>query len=80
MAETTNKQPSDEEEEEDYMGDLSQFLPPETTAPSKSSVKDLQDILIKLREEYQYCLFCGCQYESMEALLSNCPGTNEDDH
>ncbi|CAL5376325.1 unnamed protein product [Camellia sinensis] len=37
MAETTNK-PSDEEEE-DYMGDLSQFLPPETTAPSKSSVK-----------------------------------------
>ncbi|CAL5374633.1 unnamed protein product [Camellia sinensis] len=41
MAETTNKQPSDEEEEEeeeDYMGDLSQFLPPETTAPSKSSV------------------------------------------
>ncbi|CAL5374613.1 unnamed protein product [Camellia sinensis] len=44
MAETTNKQPSDEEEEEeeeeeDYMGDLSQFLPPETTAPSKSSVK-----------------------------------------
>ncbi|CAL5374629.1 unnamed protein product [Camellia sinensis] len=42
--------------------------------------EDLQDILIKLREEYQYCLFCGCQYESMEALLSNCPGTNEDDH
>ncbi|CAL5328204.1 unnamed protein product [Camellia sinensis] len=42
MAETTNKQPSDEEEEEkeeDYIGDLSQFLPPETTAPSKSSVK-----------------------------------------
>ncbi|GMP97150.1 hypothetical protein CsSME_00045517 [Camellia sinensis var. sinensis] len=42
--------------------------------------EDLQDILIKLREEYQYCLFCGCQYELMEALLSNCPGTNEDDH
>ncbi|CAL5374615.1 unnamed protein product [Camellia sinensis] len=42
MAETTNKQPSDEEEEEkeeDYIGDLSQFLPPETTAPSKSLVK-----------------------------------------
>ncbi|THG03604.1 hypothetical protein TEA_006949 [Camellia sinensis var. sinensis] len=42
MAETTNKQPSDEEEEEkeeDYIGDLSQFLPPETTTPSKSSAK-----------------------------------------
>ncbi|KAM7524574.1 hypothetical protein LguiA_014476 [Lonicera macranthoides] len=42
--------------------------------------EDLQDILMKLREEYQYCLFCGCRYESMEALLSNCPGTDEDDH
>ncbi|XP_022766779.1 G patch domain-containing protein 11 [Durio zibethinus] len=41
---------------------------------------DLQDILMKLRDEYQYCPFCGFQYESMEALLSNCPGTNEDDH
>ncbi|KAK6945359.1 G-patch domain, partial [Dillenia turbinata] len=36
--------------------------------------EDLQNILMKLREEYQYCLFCGCRYESMEALLSNCPG------
>ncbi|KAK9289295.1 hypothetical protein L1049_007450 [Liquidambar formosana] len=42
--------------------------------------EDLQDILMKLRDEFQYCLFCGCQYESMEALLSNCPGINEDDH
>ncbi|XP_028105386.1 G patch domain-containing protein 11-like isoform X1 [Camellia sinensis] len=24
--------------------------------------EDLQDILIKLREEYRYCLFCGCQH------------------
>ncbi|KAH7842542.1 hypothetical protein Vadar_006572 [Vaccinium darrowii] len=42
--------------------------------------EDLQLILMKLREEYQYCLFCGCRYESMEALSSNCPGTDEDDH
>ncbi|KAF3442624.1 hypothetical protein FNV43_RR16540 [Rhamnella rubrinervis] len=42
--------------------------------------EDLQDILMTLREEHRYCLFCGCQYESMEALLSNCPGTSEDDH
>ncbi|MBA0830155.1 hypothetical protein Goarm_014699 [Gossypium armourianum] len=41
---------------------------------------DLQDIVMKLRDEYQYCPFCGFQYESMEALLSSCPGTNEDDH
>ncbi|KAK8600703.1 hypothetical protein V6N13_059559 [Hibiscus sabdariffa] len=42
--------------------------------------EDLQDILMKLREEYQYCPFCGFRYESMESLLSSCPGTNEDDH
>lgn len=42
--------------------------------------EDLQDIVMKLRDEYQYCPFCGFQYESMEALLSSCPGTNEDDH
>ncbi|XP_021770403.1 G patch domain-containing protein 11-like [Chenopodium quinoa] len=42
--------------------------------------EDLLVLLEKLREEHYYCLFCGCQYESMEALLSNCPGLNEDDH
>ncbi|XP_021724005.1 G patch domain-containing protein 11-like [Chenopodium quinoa] len=42
--------------------------------------EDLLELLEKLREEHRYCLFCGCQYESMEALLSNCPGRNEDDH
>ncbi|KAG2686963.1 hypothetical protein I3760_09G031400 [Carya illinoinensis] len=42
--------------------------------------EDLLDILMKLRDEHQYCLFCGCRYESMESLLANCPGTDEDDH
>ncbi|KAK9157073.1 hypothetical protein Scep_003647 [Stephania cephalantha] len=42
--------------------------------------EDLQNILMKLRDEHRYCLFCGCQYESTEALLSNCPGIDEDDH
>ncbi|PON81039.1 G-patch domain containing protein [Trema orientale] len=46
----------------------------------REEMKDLQDILMKLREEHRYCLFCGFQYESMESLLSNCPGTDEDDH
>ncbi|XP_031487287.1 uncharacterized protein LOC116255561 isoform X1 [Nymphaea colorata] len=41
--------------------------------------EDLQELLSKLRDEHFYCLYCGCQYESMEALLSNCPG-DEDDH
>ncbi|PKI42872.1 G patch domain-containing protein 11 [Punica granatum] len=42
--------------------------------------EDLLMILTKLREEHNYCLFCGCQYESKEELLSYCPGTDEDDH
>ncbi|CAO2831819.1 unnamed protein product [Amaranthus hypochondriacus] len=42
--------------------------------------EDLLELLVKLREEHYYCLFCGCQYESAEALASNCPGLNEDDH
>ncbi|KAG6743806.1 hypothetical protein POTOM_052508 [Populus tomentosa] len=43
-------------------------------------MQDLQELLMKLRDEYQYCPFCGFQYETVEALLSNCPGINEDDH
>ncbi|GMN55912.1 hypothetical protein TIFTF001_025043 [Ficus carica] len=44
------------------------------------TAEDLLEILMKLRDEHRYCLFCGFQYESMEALLANCPGTDEDDH
>lgn len=42
--------------------------------------EDLEDILLKLRDEHRYCLFCGYQYDSMESLQSNCPGISEDDH
>ncbi|XP_061348886.1 uncharacterized protein LOC133294250 [Gastrolobium bilobum] len=42
--------------------------------------EDLHELLMKLRDEFNYCLFCGCRYESKDALLANCPGTNEDDH
>ncbi|KAG5379722.1 hypothetical protein IGI04_027564 [Brassica rapa subsp. trilocularis] len=42
--------------------------------------EDLEEVLMKLRDEHRYCPFCGFQYETSEALLSNCPGVNEDDH
>ncbi|XP_072974076.1 uncharacterized protein [Typha angustifolia] len=42
--------------------------------------EDLHDILMKLRDQHCYCLYCGCQYESAEALAVDCPGPNEDDH
>lgn len=93
-------------------------------------MQDLLNILMKLRDQFHYCLFCGCkvkkivsnnsnysdhfwdpsvlncrynyaafimtisdvlnlhviccpctfQYESVEALMSECPGIDEDDH
>ncbi|XVE96073.1 hypothetical protein REPUB_Repub02eG0190000 [Reevesia pubescens] len=64
------KKNEDEEEEEERQDEEEEEVTEE----------DLLDILIKLRDEYQYCPFCGFRYESMEALLSSCPGTNEDDH
>ncbi|XP_020583012.1 G patch domain-containing protein 11 [Phalaenopsis equestris] len=42
--------------------------------------EDLREILIKLREEQYYCLYCGFQYESEAALQSSCPGLHEEDH
>ncbi|KAL3637278.1 hypothetical protein CASFOL_019577 [Castilleja foliolosa] len=42
--------------------------------------EDLLNILLKLRNEFHYCLFCGCQYDTVKEIESNCPGINEDDH
>ncbi|EGG04158.1 uncharacterized protein MELLADRAFT_89632 [Melampsora larici-populina 98AG31] len=33
-----------------------------------------------LRQEYFYCIWCGCQYDSLEELNQECPGEDEDDH
>ncbi|XP_039126559.1 G patch domain-containing protein 11-like [Dioscorea cayenensis subsp. rotundata] len=42
--------------------------------------EDLHGLLLKLRDEYLYCLYCGCKYESMETMLNDCPGPHEEDH
>ncbi|PWZ41799.1 hypothetical protein Zm00014a_015452 [Zea mays] len=36
--------------------------------------EDLQNILSKFRDQYQYCLYCGCKYESPEVLANECSG------
>ncbi|CAA6661595.1 unnamed protein product [Spirodela intermedia] len=36
--------------------------------------EDLQNLLMKLRSEHHYCLYCGCKYESAEALETHCRG------
>ncbi|KAK0520938.1 hypothetical protein OC834_006846 [Tilletia horrida] len=33
-----------------------------------------------LRSQLQYCLFCGCAYNSEEDMQAHCPGELEDDH
>jgi len=40
----------------------------------------LSCILAYLREQYFYCIWCGCQYQSSEELANECPGEEEDDH
>ncbi|OIW07407.1 hypothetical protein TanjilG_10242 [Lupinus angustifolius] len=55
-------------------------LEDEEEEEEKITEEELHDVLMKLRDDFNYCLFCGCKYESKDALLDNCPGTNEDDH
>jgi hypothetical protein len=38
----------------------------------------LQKVLVFLREQYRYCLYCG--YEYPEAEMEGCPGVTEEDH
>ncbi|KAL7098020.1 hypothetical protein ACP275_10G179400 [Erythranthe tilingii] len=68
IVEVEKKEDEDEEKEE------------EEEEEEEITEEDLLNILLKLRDEYRYCLFCGCQYETMAALISDCPGIDEDDH
>ncbi|KAH7288498.1 hypothetical protein KP509_31G028600 [Ceratopteris richardii] len=52
----------------------------EDESEEEIELQDLLDLLQRLRTEYFYCLYCGCQYESHDALLNNCPGLEEEDH
>ena len=38
----------------------------------------LQKLLVFLREQYHYCLYCG--YEYPDAQLEGCPGVTEEEH
>ncbi|GFQ05447.1 g patch domain-containing protein 11 [Phtheirospermum japonicum] len=65
VVEVEKKDEDNEEEEEDE---------------EEITQEDLLNILLRLRNEFHYCLFCGCQYDTVEELESNCPGISEDDH
>ncbi|THH33774.1 hypothetical protein EUX98_g412 [Antrodiella citrinella] len=53
----------------------------ECTAFLRLSAKDrLSLVLDYLRDRYQYCFWCGTQYDDVEDLAANCPGPEEDAH
>ena len=43
-------------------------------------LEQLDSSLLYLRDTYRYCLFCGCQYEDQNDMMTSCPGINEEDH
>ncbi|CAG8538546.1 3868_t:CDS:2 [Funneliformis caledonium] len=42
--------------------------------------EQLDCVLRYLREKYQYCFWCGCEYGSAEEMDQECPGYEEEDH
>ena len=72
----------DEDDNSDIKVNLSS-----TTENEDKEVKDninhsdrLLECLNYLRNTYNYCLFCGCQYSDNDELLNQCPGLLSEDH
>lgn len=42
--------------------------------------KRVDAICTYLRENYNYCVWCGYRYESSEDLITNCPGLTQNEH
>ncbi|GER52480.1 D111/G-patch domain-containing protein [Striga asiatica] len=74
------KEDDEEEEEITEEGLEVDMLKGDVCLVCLDHAQDLLNILLKLRNEFLYCLFCGCKYDTVEELESNCPGINEDDH
>ncbi|CAG8634173.1 2044_t:CDS:2 [Dentiscutata erythropus] len=45
-----------------------------------SSEEKFDCVLKYIREKYNYCFWCGCEYSDVKELEQLCPGINEDDH
>lgn len=67
---------STEEEEEEDISDREE----KASWVALDSASRLIYTLQYLRQEYFYCIWCGCQYDSLEELNQECPGEDEDDH
>ena len=40
----------------------------------------LERVLQYLRSTYHYCFWCGAEYKSLDELLEQCPGPDEESH
>ncbi|KAH9307842.1 hypothetical protein KI387_035753, partial [Taxus chinensis] len=72
--------PTDILKEKEPEEDSEETVEEEEEEEEEVTKEDLQEVLNTLKIEFHYCFYCGCQYESEEAMLSNCPGTEEEDH
>lgn len=44
------------------------------------SIFSLTKIVSYVRSSHNYCIWCGCLYDSANDLNENCPGTTREDH
>lgn len=47
---------------------------------SQDLLHALKQVLLYVRHEYCYCLYCGCRYADAAEMAANCPGLVEEDH
>ena len=51
-----------------------------TTGYDEEKTARLTESLLYLKEKYNYCIFCGFQYEGSDEFSQGCPGPSENDH
>ena len=49
-------------------------------ADDASGEQMLKEAIAYLREQHQYCFWCGCSYQDVGELVQICPGPARDDH
>lgn len=68
------------EQSDTELSPLTTFMNEIQCLQEEERMKFLESILLYMRNEHLFCLFCGHQFESHEMLNSNCPGLHESDH
>lgn len=78
--EEANSRPGRDDKEKKQEEDVDEAKEDEEEEEEEVTTEDLLEVLNRLRIEFNYCFYCGCQYESADEMISNCPGVEEEDH